>query len=177
MADAGNALPMPCVRACQCGRGGLLFELGAICPKLRLSVRNLVHPPNVNSARPQIPASGPRVGFGSWMRGISAGTLDTLHGCGQKRSENASVYVPSHPRTLPVREHECPVREHFVPFASWFLFANGRDFCEHTICICRKWQKRRILQEAMHLRYCLPAQGFEICIFKIIYGRDRKSVV
>ena len=42
------------------------------------------------------------------------------------------IYVPSHPRTLPVREQERHVREHFVPFASWFPFANGKDFCEHA---------------------------------------------
>ena len=36
--------------------------------------------------------------------------------------------------------------------------------------------ERRILQAAMHLRYCLPTQGFEICIFKIIiYGRHTLS--
>ena len=33
--------------------------------------------------------------------------------------ERGAIYVPSNPRTLPVREN-------FVPFASWFPFVNGR---------------------------------------------------
>ena len=52
------------------------------------------------------------------------------------------ICVRSHPRTLPVREHECPVREHFIPFASWFLFANGKDFCEHAKHLAWLWIKR-----------------------------------
>ena len=36
------------------------------------------------------------------------------------------VYVPSHPKTLHVHEHECPIREDFVPFANWVQLPNLR---------------------------------------------------
>ena len=52
------------------------------------------------------------------------------------------THVPSHPRTLPVREHECPVREYFVLYENWIPFANGKDFCEHAKYLAWLWIKR-----------------------------------
>ena len=68
--------------------------------------------------------------------------------------------IPSRPGS-PVGPEHC---EH-AKYLAWPWIKRNRWVWE-GIRICRKWQKRRILQAAMHLRYCLPTLGFEILHFQ-----------